>query len=139
VLVKHLLVLSVPIFLTVGTFAATWWYVVVYNAPDVVATDRRSGEDGGRGHGTGGVRAVAARPPTTSLKKSGSPVKRRTGRAAPTRMGRRQEVTSFADRATSSSGKIPAHFYAWFWASPPCPSCCCSCTSGEWTESSSKS
>src|SRR2546426_752724 len=38
VLGKHLLVMSVPIFLTVGTFAATWWYVVVYNAPEAVAT-----------------------------------------------------------------------------------------------------
>jgi len=26
-----------------------------------------------------------------------------------------QEVTSFAERTTSATGKIPAHFYAWFW------------------------
>src|SRR5262245_30755723 len=31
----NLLVLSVPLLLTVGTFAATWWYVVIYNAPEV--------------------------------------------------------------------------------------------------------
>src|SRR5256886_787316 len=35
VIAHNLLVLSVPLLLTVGTFAATWWYVVVYNAPEV--------------------------------------------------------------------------------------------------------
>ncbi|HEV8585751.1 MAG TPA: TRAP transporter large permease subunit, partial [Methylomirabilota bacterium] len=34
---RDLAALSVPIILTVGTFGATWWYVVVYNAPEVVA------------------------------------------------------------------------------------------------------
>src|SRR5919204_2925791 len=29
------LALSVPLLLTVGTFGATWWYVVIYNAPQV--------------------------------------------------------------------------------------------------------
>src|SRR5262249_28970144 len=36
VVLKGLLILSVPILLTFGTFAATWWYVVIYNAPVTV-------------------------------------------------------------------------------------------------------
>ncbi len=35
VVVKDLLALSVPLLLTLGTFTAAWWYVVVYNAPEV--------------------------------------------------------------------------------------------------------
>src|SRR5262249_23038398 len=35
---NNLIALSVPLMLTLGTFAATWWYVVIYNAPEVTAT-----------------------------------------------------------------------------------------------------
>jgi len=34
---RGLLILAVPVLLTAGTFTATWWYVVVHNAPDVAA------------------------------------------------------------------------------------------------------
>ena len=52
VIAHNVLVLSVPLLLTVGTFAATWWYVVVYNAPE----------------------AVTAAAPKTSLRSSAPPV-----------------------------------------------------------------
>src|SRR5919204_2392056 len=35
VIARDLAAMSVPIMLTVGTFTATWWYVVIYNAPEV--------------------------------------------------------------------------------------------------------
>jgi TRAP-type mannitol/chloroaromatic compound transport system permease large subunit len=38
VIVKNVLAVMVPIALTAGTFGATWWYVVVYNAPAAVAS-----------------------------------------------------------------------------------------------------
>src|SRR5439155_3117594 len=38
IIAQQLLVVSVPVVLTFGTFAATWWYVVIYNAPEVVVT-----------------------------------------------------------------------------------------------------
>src|SRR6059036_3787235 len=38
VIARSLLVLSVPVLLTVGTFGAAWWYVTVYNAPEATAT-----------------------------------------------------------------------------------------------------
>jgi TRAP-type mannitol/chloroaromatic compound transport system permease large subunit len=34
--VQNLLALAVPVMLTGGTFGATWWYVIVYNAPEAV-------------------------------------------------------------------------------------------------------
>ncbi|MGH7301712.1 MAG: TRAP transporter large permease subunit, partial [Candidatus Rokuibacteriota bacterium] len=51
-IVKNLLVLSVPFLLTFGTLAATWWYVVIYNAPETVAAVT-----------TPAPRAAAAAPP----------------------------------------------------------------------------
>ena len=38
VIVTNVLALMVPVALTAGTFGATWWYVVVYNAPAAVAS-----------------------------------------------------------------------------------------------------
>src|SRR5262249_59932918 len=34
VIARDIAALSVPIMLTFGTFAATWWYVVIHNAPE---------------------------------------------------------------------------------------------------------
>src|SRR3989338_3752507 len=43
-IVQNLLALAVPLLLTVGTFGATWWYVVIYNAPTAaVATPADGG------------------------------------------------------------------------------------------------
>src|SRR5215470_12513970 len=36
-ILQSALVASVPVLLTVGTLGATWWYVVIYNAPGVTA------------------------------------------------------------------------------------------------------
>jgi TRAP-type mannitol/chloroaromatic compound transport system permease large subunit len=113
VLAKHLLVLSVPVFLTVGTFAATWWYVVVYNAPEAVATTAAPAKT-----------AAVSAPPAASAPAAPADDKPQevglAGEATDTESaanpdGPPQEVTSFVDRTTSSSGKVPAHFYAWFW------------------------
>ena len=37
-IVKNVLALLVPVALAAGTFGATWWYVVIYNAPAAVAS-----------------------------------------------------------------------------------------------------
>ena len=37
VIAKNVLALTVPLMLTLGTLGTTWWYVVVYNAPEVTA------------------------------------------------------------------------------------------------------
>ncbi len=115
VLVKHLLVLSVPIFLTVGTFAATWWYVVVYNAPEVVATTAAPAKTAAVAKSPAASVPVTAAPADDKPQEVGLAGEATDRESAANPDGPPQEVTSFADRATSSSGKIPAHFYGWFW------------------------
>jgi TRAP-type mannitol/chloroaromatic compound transport system permease large subunit len=115
VIAKHLLVISVPIFMTVGTFAATWWYVVIYNAPEAVVTAAAPAKT-----------AAVATPPVASAPVTAAPADDKpqevglAGEATDTQSaanpdGPPQEVTTFGDRATSFSGKTPAHFYGWFW------------------------
>jgi len=111
VIAKSLLVVSVPVLLTIGTFGATWWYVVIYNAPEAVATATAPAKPA----------AVAAAPTVAPAPADDKP--REVGLAgeatdtdsAANPDGPPQEVTSFAERTTSATGKIPAHFYAWFW------------------------
>jgi TRAP-type mannitol/chloroaromatic compound transport system permease large subunit len=115
VIAKHLLVISVPIIMTVGTFAATWWYVVIYNAPEAAVTAAAPAKT-----------AAVATPPAASAPVTAAPADDKpqevglAGEATDAQSGANpdgppQEVTSFGDRATSSSGKTPAHFYGWFW------------------------
>jgi TRAP-type mannitol/chloroaromatic compound transport system permease large subunit len=115
VIAKHLLVMSVPIIMTVGTFAATWWYVVIYNAPEAAVTAAAPAKT-----------AAVATPPAASAPVTAAPADDKpqevglAGEATDAQSGANpdgppQEVTSFGDRATSSSGKTPAHFYGWFW------------------------
>jgi TRAP-type mannitol/chloroaromatic compound transport system permease large subunit len=109
-IVKSLLTLSVPLLLTVGTLGATWWYVVVYNAPAAVATPSEGGPQplgGGplvaepetpQELGTGESTVGAAEPPGATAgppEQLGTPVAEPTGGAG--------------------AGQVPAHFYAWFW------------------------
>jgi TRAP-type mannitol/chloroaromatic compound transport system permease large subunit len=117
-IVKNLLVLLVPFMLTFGTLAATWWYVVIYNAPETVAAAPSPAP-----------RAVAVAPPgapaapasPASLAEEAKP--QELGAAAETEGGTAQkkdepleEMTSLREpTAASETGRVPAHFYAWFW------------------------
>ncbi len=118
VIANNLLALSVPLLLTVGTFGATWWYVVIYNAPEAAITapapaartaavaptqpampqpaKPAPAEDKPQELGAGGS---ATEPVETPQKAEGPP----------------EEMTSLRATAESGAGKIPEHFYAWFW------------------------
>ena len=116
VIAHNLLVLSVPLLLTVGMFAATWWYVVIYNAPETVTAAAPAAR----------VAAPAA-PPTATTPVATAPA----GEERPQELGAAgesesaegarkpegpEEMTSLRDTSkVSEAGKIPAHFYAWFW------------------------
>jgi len=119
VIAHNVLVLSVPLLLTVGTFAATWWYVVIYNAPEAVTASAASP----------GAPAPAA-PPAPAVPVAAAPVAaedkpQELGAAgepeSETVQGAKklegpEEMTSLRDTSVrSDAGKIPAHFYAWFW------------------------
>jgi TRAP-type mannitol/chloroaromatic compound transport system permease large subunit len=116
---RNFLALTVPLVLTVGTFSTAWWYVAIYNAPaasTAVAVPP-----------AGSVKA----PPTTESEKPqelGSPAEEKPQElggaettiestepsqppdAPPQEMGSLAEPTG-----ASAAGKMPEHFYAWFW------------------------
>jgi TRAP-type mannitol/chloroaromatic compound transport system permease large subunit len=127
VLSRDLIALSVPLMLTVGTFAATWWYVVIYNAPEVTATAPKPV----------GTAAVASAP---SVPLASTPVEEKpqdlgaateekpqelggageseapSSPSAKKAEGPPEEMTSLRDpNAPTGAGTIPAYFYAWFW------------------------
>ena len=116
-IVNNLLALSVPLLLTVGTFGATWWYVVIYNAPEAAATAAAP---------TATTRAAAVVPAPTApqpvapaedrpqeLGDAGSAAE--PGETPRKAEGPPEEMTSLRDpTAVSGAGTIPAHFYAWF-------------------------
>jgi TRAP-type mannitol/chloroaromatic compound transport system permease large subunit len=133
-ILKDGLALSVPLLLTVGTFGATWWYVVIHNAPET-ATAATSAPP----------RASESAPPTAAPAPAedkpqplGTPVEdkpQELGAAAEekpqelgavaeptaeptesTKDGPPEEMTSLRE-PTSGPGvsRTPAHFYQWFW------------------------
>jgi len=110
---QNFLALMVPLALTAGTFAATWWYVVIYNAPSAQV---------------GGAPAAVAAAPQPSAPQTVTPAEEKPqelgeaeseiksaepqrGADAPP-----EEMTMAGEPSTqSAAGKVPAHFYDWFW------------------------
>jgi TRAP-type mannitol/chloroaromatic compound transport system permease large subunit len=117
--VQGLLALSVPLLLTVGTFAATWWYVVIYNAPAPAAATTATSATAAIAPPRPGPSAAAApaapapaeeQPQEVGLAGEASEPETAGGAEGPP-----QEVTSFGERSASAAGAVPAHFYQWFW------------------------
>jgi TRAP-type mannitol/chloroaromatic compound transport system permease large subunit len=127
--------LAVPAVLTFGTFGLTWWYVVVYNAPEATAA----------APATPRAPAVATGTPTaTSAPTSPAPAEEKpqelgaaadAGAAAeadkPQELGAGgesasaptpgktdgppEEMTSLREPTAAVVDRTPAHFQAWFW------------------------
>jgi TRAP-type mannitol/chloroaromatic compound transport system permease large subunit len=113
-ILNNVLALMVPLALTAGTFAAAWWYVVIYNAPTVQTV-------GAPAASITPLQSPApqAAPAPTEEKpqelgeaefevKGAEP--QRSADAPPEEMSTLGEST-----AQSTAGKVPAHFYGWFW------------------------
>jgi TRAP-type mannitol/chloroaromatic compound transport system permease large subunit len=123
-IVNNVLALMVPLALTAGTFAATWWYVVVYNAPaaqtvtepkaagvtapqPVIDTPQELSATAPQGKGAaeqqpqelGQAETTIAEPETAP----------RAADAPPEEMG------SVGESGVAGVGKVPEHFYPWFW------------------------
>jgi TRAP-type mannitol/chloroaromatic compound transport system permease large subunit len=116
---RSLLVVSVPIMLTVGTLAATWWYVVIYNAP-ATATAAVATPAPAAGAKAAAAQeqkpqelgAAAEEEKPQELGAAGNP----TEAAGTKSEGPPEEMTSLREpTAASTTGRIPAHFYGWFW------------------------
>jgi TRAP-type mannitol/chloroaromatic compound transport system permease large subunit len=119
-ILNNVLALMVPVALTVGTYGATWWYVVIHNAPAAQ---------------TASVAAPLAAPAAPTKAATAPPVAAVTAPAAekPQELGEvetevqgteatraadapPEEMTSLGEStAQSAAGKVPAHFYQWFW------------------------
>jgi TRAP-type mannitol/chloroaromatic compound transport system permease large subunit len=114
-ILNNVIALTVPLALTAGTFAATWWYVVVYNAPTVqtVAAPVTTVIPAQSPAPQVAVPAPAEEKPQ-ELGEAESEVKgsesQRNADAPPEEMSTLGEST-----AQSTAGKVPAHFYDWFW------------------------
>jgi TRAP-type mannitol/chloroaromatic compound transport system permease large subunit len=138
-IVGGLAALAVPLLLTAGTFGATWWYVVVYNAPEAVAAVPRSPAlvptpKAAEAPSTApapaeekpqelGSTAESERPQELgSTAESERPQElgaagesESSGPATKTE-GPPEEMTSVREGAAGPAGsKVPARFYAWFW------------------------
>ena len=119
VILNNVLALMVPVALTVGTYGATWWYVVVYNAPTAQNSPVANP-----------VPLPAMPPPTTKPAPLAEPAPatdkpQELGEAETEAQGTEapraadappEEMTSLGESTVQSvAGKVPAHFYQWFW------------------------
>jgi len=130
---RDLAAVSVPVLLTVATFGATWWYVVIYNAPEVTTAAVSPGTKATAVTSVPVVSAPAA--PTTAAAPAAEERPQELGSAsdeppqelgaagesekatAPAKPeGAPEEMTSLRDPSKDTgAGKIPEHFYPWFW------------------------
>jgi TRAP-type mannitol/chloroaromatic compound transport system permease large subunit len=111
---NNVLAVLVPVMLTVGTFGMTWWYVAIYNAPTAATATAPPPR-------VTTVTAPAASVPAMAAPET--PQELGAAESAPgpavtpqKAEGPPEEMTSFGESTVSSrAGKIPGHFYAWFW------------------------
>jgi TRAP-type mannitol/chloroaromatic compound transport system permease large subunit len=132
VLVKDALALAVPVMLVVGTFAMTWWYVTIYNAPEATAS---APAPGARAAVSRPAAATPAAAPAATEEKPqelgaasgaasegdkpqelGGAGESEPAGTAKGESGPPEEMTSLREVPTGPPvSKVPAHFYAWFW------------------------
>jgi TRAP-type mannitol/chloroaromatic compound transport system permease large subunit len=124
VVANNLLALSVPLLLTLGTFTGAWWYVVIYNAAPVTASAPATKPAPVAAVQPTAPKAVAppAGAPQAAAPSAAEEQPQEVGLAGDARAdsdtnreGPPQEVTSFSDATATTAGRIPAHFYQWFW------------------------
>ena len=114
VIINNVVALMVPLALTVGTFAATYWYVVIYNAPTAQTVAAPITAVTPAQSSTPQAAPAPAEEKPQELGEAESEVKgnepQRNADAPPEEMSTLGEST-----AQSTAGKVPAYFYDWFW------------------------
>jgi TRAP-type mannitol/chloroaromatic compound transport system permease large subunit len=115
-LIAHnLLALAVPLFLTVGTFAATWWYVVIYNAPEAVTAAAPARSAAPTAPSSAAAPVASAPAGEDKPQELGAAGESESAEGARKPEGP-EEMTSVREvGAAPQVGKVPAHFYGWFW------------------------
>jgi TRAP-type mannitol/chloroaromatic compound transport system permease large subunit len=140
---KNLLAATVPLALVAGTFAATWWYVAVYNAPAAATAAVPVGVRTPQ-RGTAATTGAAEQPQALGTVAPDTPQELGAPAASdqPEELGgvpdsdRPQELGAAespadtlrapgappeqmgsAEPTTDAvAGRVPEHFYIWFWA-----------------------
>jgi TRAP-type mannitol/chloroaromatic compound transport system permease large subunit len=114
-ILNNVLALMVPVALTVGTFGAAWWYVLIYNAPTAQTASTAAALS------PAPSKSVTAPPKTApgeeKLQELGEAEAEVKGTEAPRSVDAPpEEMTTFGEStAESTAGKVPEHFYQWFW------------------------
>jgi TRAP-type mannitol/chloroaromatic compound transport system permease large subunit len=114
-ILNNVLALMVPVALTVGTFGAAWWYVLIYNAPTAQTASTAAALS------PVPSKSVTAPPKTApgeeKLQELGEAEAEVKGTEAPRSVDAPpEEMTTFGEStAESTAGKVPEHFYQWFW------------------------
>ena len=118
-ILNNVLALLVPVALTVGTYGATWWYVVIYNAPAAQITSVAAPLAGPAAPTQAATEPpVAVTAPTAEKPQElGEAESEVRGTEAPSAADAPpEEMTTLGESTTQSiAGKVPAHFYQWFW------------------------
>jgi TRAP-type mannitol/chloroaromatic compound transport system permease large subunit len=115
--------LAVPVALTVGTFGTTWWYVVIYNAPEAAvaapAPTRAAPPTPAPATTEGKPQELGSAAPAATEEKPqelGSAGESESGSSERAAEGPPEEMTSVREVPTGpAESRVPAHFYAWFW------------------------
>jgi TRAP-type mannitol/chloroaromatic compound transport system permease large subunit len=126
--VGNVAAVMVPIGLTAAILGASWWYVVIYNAPEsaaaVVAPPRSAPLAAAKPTEAEGTPAPTdAEEPPQELGAAGSAEPEEqaqelgaAGESQAAAEGPPEEMTSLRAVPTGpEASRIPAHFYAWFW------------------------
>jgi TRAP-type mannitol/chloroaromatic compound transport system permease large subunit len=120
VIVGNVAAVAVPIALTVATFGATWWYVVIYNAPEVAIAATVAPTRAAAG-ATGPKAAEPAAAPSAAAESEqpqelGAAGESQSQASAEKPGGAPEEMTSVREVPTGPVvSKVPANFYGWFW------------------------
>jgi TRAP-type mannitol/chloroaromatic compound transport system permease large subunit len=114
----------VPLALTVSTFGTAWWYVTIYNAPAqtaaaISAKPSATTAEAEKAQELGTVEEKPQELGTPEEKPQelgGTETTAESREATPPPDAPPQEMGSLAEPTSASAmGKIPEHFYAWFW------------------------
>ena len=127
---------AVPVAMTVATFGATWWYVVVYNAPEAApaaalapaapfaGASKTAAPTAPSAAAQGGTAVKDEQPQPLGNASTDSQQPQELGAAEDTSAsasssraeGPPEEMTSIREAPTGPvASKVPAHFYPWFW------------------------
>ena len=115
-ILQDIVALSVPLMLTVGTFGAAWWYVVIYNAPSAQVASAPPPITAAPAAVAMPQAPVAEAAPADQQPQELGEAVEEPGAATPgAAEGKPEELSSETQARVEGVGQIPAHFFQWFW------------------------